>query len=250
MEDQVFSLTFAEEQKTPVEIIVRQGSALPPVPEEVREQVHLSGPIGMPSDYIINRVNEDTDTSNMSVLFDVKNGVLQFRENEGFGSGNIIHGLLKKYDFLREFCINSDGDSTFTNKQICKIFKKFSFLFDSQKDFTDLLIEFAGFKADLAVKIEQSGNDRGQSKNLLGKNVKATISESFKLCCPLYESGPKVTFKVNICYEASGDSVGFWFESTDLTQFYETEGRKMIEEQLARIKEHNEGIALLEVFTK
>jgi hypothetical protein len=247
MEKPEINLSLENAPENPVEIIFREGAALKPEPEEKPEKIEISGPVNTVVTYIKNRLSKEELCKDKSLIYNLSSGVLQFREKEGYRSGSVISGGMKKNDFLEKFLINEE--SSFDSISLTKVIKNNIFLFEDKAAAVSIITYLKNLRAKGEVEIIQENDSRGTSSNGVNKKFKLKgFPESFTLSCPIHEGSEPVEISVELCYEAVKDSILFWLESTELILKTKQDVENVVKDALKEIEEHNSNLVLLEVF--
>jgi len=218
------------------ELIVRTGQATPP--REAKE-VKISGNILAPANWLkIRKSNPNKD----NVQFSRKEMKIIFTQEEESHSGKIIVGELRINDDLKKFKINENH--LWTTADLAKFLKMNRIFFADADQCSKIIAELNSLKAKIQTEIEQSQNDRGNSKQMVNVKVDSNVPLKFKLKLPVFVGFKERTFVVEICLETSDRNVQLWLESAELNEIIIGERDSIISSEI--VKFEKAGLPVLE----
>jgi hypothetical protein len=209
------------------EITIREGKSIDP---KDPVKIEISGTLRTCSDFYKPKA-EQFDPQNCHVTIDVNALEIIFFGDEKDHFRTIIKGSLKTFSLLNKFGINNE--KKFSSIELAKLLRRHPFLFDDDMKVTwdKLILAMLNFKAKINTIIENEQDMKGNRKYLLEKTVEQSIPDSIVFTCPIFEGEQNLSFKVEICCEATSNDVEFYLDSPDLYILFENESRRLLKEQ-------------------
>lgn len=218
------------------ELIVRTGQALP---EKEPKIVNITGNILAPGNWLkIRKGNPELD----HVLFSRDKMKIVFSQNETQAYGTTIIGELRLNEDLKKFKINENH--LWNTSDLAKFLKMNRLFFSDADQCAKMVSELNSLKAKIQTEIEQSQNDRGNSKQVLNVKVDSNVPLKFKLKMPIFIGFPAKTFNVEICLETTERQVSVWLESAELNEIILGERDSILNTEIAKFVK--EGLPVIE----
>lgn len=214
------------------EIVIREGEALPL--KEPR-RVIVNGVLHAPSSFMQNR-KELLAVTRSHLIVCEKQGTLKFVTLEDDAYGNEISGSLKPAGIIEEFGIN-DTRKFYADKELAKFFRKMEYFFQDKAEHKKIIASLMAFQAKITTAIENTKDTKGNAKSVFEKTVEKEVPDSFVMTAPIFEGYPAITFNVDICAEATSQSVSFYLESAELFMLEEEYKKKLLEEEVQKFRD-------------
>jgi hypothetical protein len=218
------------------EIVIREGAAINP---RGSKRVIVTGILETPRKYDEKRnlntekalvIIDDCNENSKIILIADEHGA--FDENKEYS--DILTGIIEMHDTLKNLPVNNDKTMGLDELRIWV--RKNAQLFASHDEHLKLTGNLVKFKGRVETIIEGEKDTRGNSKDLLQRTLESDLMHDFMLNVPILKGDGKHPFKVDICCEAKGNGVVFWFESNALKELIE----KLIGDSIAAEKKYFE----------
>lgn len=222
-----------------VELIVREGSALPPVPVPIPNVTTLEGNIEAPYTYLLAKKELFTPVKTL-VLVNDKALSITFKTDETSKLGHTITGALKRSRLLGEFNINEPG--TFSDKNLAKLLRRLPFLFADRNEVDKMYGSLMKFSASVQTTIENNKSNDGSVKQLFEKKVTTDLPQTLTFDTPIFEGQDSVRFTALLCAEATISGVSFYFESPELYELEEKEKKRILALNVQKFVEYGSAV--------
>lgn len=148
--------------------------------------------------------------------------------------GTEIHAKLELTPELTQFQIN--GTKQYSREELVKLLR-FNRRFVTG-DFQSLLLAYQKLQLNTVTNLKQESDTRGNKLANFEKSVdSSTIPNEFVLNIPVFKGFPSLTFRVEICFDTTDQSVRFWFESVELDEIIKVRSKEIIDAQLEYCKD-------------
>lgn len=220
------------------ELVIREGDALPLL-QPVR--IELKGNILSVAEFLTKRAaaSEGLQTVNAAttvVIVNREEGILFLNLDPNNPLGTTVLGKLEQATELNKWHINEE--KTFTREQLIKLFKFAQLEFRDTSKYQEIMKAYQSLNISASSKLQQESDTRGNKNQLFQKQIdSSTIPTEFVLSVPVFKGFPPVDFRVEICLEATDQSVRFWFESVELDSFIKTQRDLIFDKQLESCKD-------------
>lgn len=222
---QNLSVKVEGEQK---ELVIRTGEALR---EREPQQINITGNILAPGNWLdVRKAEKQRD----HCKFSFNEMKIVFVKNETSGYATTITGELKLNPDLKKFQINSDKQ--WTTADLAKFLKMNRLFFADADQCAKIIAELNSLKAKIQTEIEQSQNNRGNSKSLVNTKVDSNVPLKFKLKMPVFIGFKEKVFIVEIGIETSDREIQLWLESAELNEIIIGERDKIITAEVEKFK--------------
>lgn len=222
-----------------VELIVREGSALPPVPVPIPKVTNIEGNIEAPLTYLQAKKELFTPVKTLVIVNERELSIV-FKTDETSVLGHTISGRIKRSRLLGEFNINGPG--VFSDKTLSKMLRMFPFLFADKGEVSKLYGALMKFSASVQTTIENNKSNDGNVKMLFEKKVTTDLPPTITFECPIFEGQEPVKFIANLCAEATISSVSFYFESPELYELEEKEKKRILALNVQKFVEYGSAV--------
>ena len=138
----------------------------------------------------------------------------------------------------------NDQQATCSPKELANNLKRFRFLFIDQDEAMKIIADLNTFNAQVKTNIVAEQNTRGGKKNMVETSVESNMPLTFKIKLEIYKGFPKQTLKVDICFNATSNSVECWLEINEALEWVEKQKVELFDVQLQPFKD--DGIAVIE----
>ncbi len=218
-------------QGTPIEIIVREGQAIPHYEPKI---INISGTIEAPGNFIEKRRGlHDKDGVNVTFNRSEMRITLTLDEREHFST--TITGKMQTNPDLDNYGINKEKYYTIADLQ--------KFLRMRRSHFTDrdknaiIVTNLSKFKASISTELEQMKSNRGEEKQLKETKISTDLAMDFDLELPIFKGGQKKKFKVEICFEVRDAAVTVWLESPELQEIMDSDRDNIMDSELKKFSD-------------
>lgn len=230
------------------EVIIREGKAAPVLEPKAPVKTNLSGTIGTVVEYLTKRINaEQFLQKDCHILVDREKVSITLVTNEAdeYKRGIVKGALAFNPSFVR-FGINN-AETEWQPAELglfCKMNRAF---FADAKENMTLVTTLMNFKADVNVKMERSIAENGNRTDNFAQVVNSNLPAKFTLKIAIFKGMPAETLEVETFAKVDGREVAFILLSPGANQTLEDLRNKVIDEQLAKIKEIAPEIAIIEI---
>ena len=223
------------EGTTQAEIIVREGEAPAVLAPKPPVKIDLSGVIGAPVEFLELRRydSEQINPLRCHVLVDREQVSITLITNEDdeYRRGRIV-GKLTTHPKFSEFGINA-GKGWEPN-ELGQFFNM------------KLVTELKNFEATVNSKVEKQKSEKGDFKDNYSGVVMSNLPEAFTLQIPIFKGMPAETIEVEFYASVNGRDVTLQLVSPGACQLLEDLRDRIIDVQVARIRELSPEIAIIE----
>lgn len=119
--------------------------------------------------------------------------------------------------------------------------------FESQKEAMDYVSIFKSFKAKVSVSVERLQKDNGSMTDSYRQAVDSSLPEKFIINIPIFKGCAPERIVVEVVAHVNGRDVSLALISSDAAGIMEGVRDKLIDEQLAKIREFAPEIPIIEV---
>lgn len=229
------------------EVIIREGSAPKVLDPKAPVKINLSGVIGSPVEYLTKRSKESDqfNEKRAHVIVDREQVkvTLIFNEDDEYTRGQ-VEGKLSYHPKFVEFGINS-GKGWEPNK-LGEFFKMNRVFFPDRTKNMELVALLKGFEAKIESNIERERKENGSVKDNYSKVVQSNLPDAFTVCLPIFKGTPAEDLEVELYASVDGRDVTLSLVSPGACQLLEDMRDKVIDEQVAAIRELCPGIVIIE----
>lgn len=235
------------EGTTQAEIIVREGEAPAVLDPKAPVKIDLSGVIGAPVEFLELRRydSEQINPLRCHVLVDREQVSITLITNEDdeYRRGRIV-GKLTTHPKFSEFGINA-GKGWEPN-ELGQFFKMNRAFFPDKTANMKLVTELKNFEATVNSKVEKQKSEKGDFKDNYSGVVMSNLPEAFTLQIPIFKGMPAETIEVEFYASVNDRDVTLQLVSPGACQLLEDLRDRIIDVQVARIRELSPEIAIIE----
>lgn len=212
------------------------------VPQREPKEYNFSGSIDAPIIYFERRIEanqEYFDPTNCVVEVDRKVRTIRLIENVNSPYRNVITGCAELHPVFATLKINQAP--SFNAQQLARLFKMNRYLFASTQEAMRIITELLNFKAEVATKVEQKSDSRGNSANSLERSVQTNAPVTINLKLPIFSLNTFEAaefYQCEIVLEASGNSVLFGIECLDAQDKFDSIFESIAESNLQYFQDH------------
>lgn len=228
------------------EVILREGAAkkeldvLPPI------RTNIAGTIGAVTEYLSKRVNTGQFEQKDCYILVCRENVqitLVVNESDPYRQG-VIYGRLEMHPKFSEFGINCA--KCWTPTELGAFLKMNRTWFKDRSVNMTLVSTLMNFVANINNKIERNVSENGSKTDNFSQVVNSNLPASFNIEIPIFKGSQPVSVEVETLAKVDGRDVSFLLISPGAQEVLEEYRDKVIDEQLAMIREIAPAIAIIE----
>lgn len=229
------------------EVIIREGSAPQVLDPKPPVKINLQGVIGTPVEFLTQRSKESDqfNEKRAHVIVERENVeiTLVFNENDEYTRGK-VSGKLSYHPKFVEFGINA-AKGWIPNK-LGEFFKMNRAFFPDREKNMALVSALKNFNANIDTKIEQERQQNGSFKDNYGAVVQSNLPEAFTVRLPIFKGTAPEDLEVEFYASVDGRDVTLSLVSPSANQILEDQRDKVIDEQVAAIRQLCPDIVIIE----
>lgn len=231
---------FAGQQSGQLEVIIREGDALP-LHEPVK--VEVDGVIDSPAVWLEKRQELTQITNKCNVKVDREALAITLQVNENAHYGTRITGKMMLTEIFKKCHIN-DGH-TFTLVEMAKLFKMNRSLFETKQKAMELVEILQNFKGKVNKALEASNDNRGNKKVDFVQAVESNLPQAFTLHLPIFKGIEAVDIECEVYVDPDDWSCQLISpEANDTVEKYRNE---VIDKVVERIEAAMPGVVIIEI---
>ena len=229
---------------TPIEVVLREGTAPEQLEIKEPERVMIDGTIDAPYRWLEKRIDLiNQKSSNIIVNRDKMGMILTINETNYYQ--DVITGVLQPSKEMVEFGINTDKKwEPIKLSQFLKMHRAF---FTDKSQNMMLVSTLKNFKAKVNQDIERSKEENGSKVDNYSLVVDSNLPKSFKLNIPLFKGFACEEIEIEIYADVDGRDVSLSLVSAGANEAIEEYKNKVIDEQLDAIRQIAPDIVIIEV---
>ena len=246
MDNEKMQINFAPGQTT-AEVIIREGDATKQLDPKAPVKTEIVGTIGTILEYLKKRVNSGQFKQNecfISVDRESVKMTLTINESNAYKRGTVVSKLQYNPQFVK-FGINTD--KVWTPAELGLFFKMNRTFFPDRKDNMELVSRLMNFNGTVQANIDRDIKMNGSRTDNFAQVVNSNLPESFTLCIPIFKGLQPETLEVETFAQIDGRDVHFVLMSPGAQATLEDIRDKVLDEELAEIREVAPEIAIIEV---
>lgn len=235
------------EGATQAEITIREGAAEKLLDPKAPVRIDLKGVIGAPVEFLTRRRSEaeQINPKRCHVIVSRENVSITLitNENDAYTSGSIV-GQLTPHPKFTEFGINR---ATFWEPNaLGQFFKMNRAFFPDKAANMRLVTALKNFEASVDSKIEKQKSEKGDFKDNYSGVVMSNLPEAFALRIPIFKGTEAEDIEVEFYASVDGREVRLQLISPGACQLLEELRDKVINDEIAAIRELSPEIAIIE----
>ncbi len=235
------------EGTTQAEVILREGAAVKVLDPKAPVKINLSGVIGAPVEFLEKRLSEleQINPKRCHVLVDRQKVsiTLVTSENDDYNTGKVV-GTLQTHPKFIELGINTGKNWEPNN--LGQFFKMNRAFFPDKAENMKLVSELKNFEATVNSKVEKQKSEKGDFKDNYSGVVMSNLPEAFTLQLPIFKGMPAESIEVEFYASVNGRDVALQLVSPGACQLLEDLRDKVIDDEVAKIRELSPEIAIIE----
>lgn len=246
MQNEKMQINFAP-GTTVAELIVREGAAVKQLEPKAPVKTNLNGVIGCVVEYLTKRINAGQfEQKNCHILVnrDKVEITLIINEADEYNRGQVVGKLSYNPKFI-EFGIN--GGKAWTPTELGLFIKMNRAFFADRQTNMSLVSTLMNFTATINNKIDRAIAENGSRTDNFTQIVNSNLPESFVIQMPIFKGMPAETIEVETFAQVNGREVAFVLLSPGAQATLEELRDKVIDEQVAIIREIAPEIAIIEI---
>lgn len=231
---------------TTAEVIIREGKAIEKLPELAPLKIGIKGTIGAVVEYLSKRLNTGQFEQKECIVKvnREKISLTLFLKPTDPYNNDYIAGSLMTHPKFTELGIN--GTTAWTPTELALFFKMNRTLFLDRAVNMSLVTTLMNFTADVNQKVEKSFKESGDHTDNFSQVVNSNLPKSFTIRLPLFKGMPAETIEVETIARVNGREVSFVLISPGAQMLLEDIRDKVIDEQIAAIRELAPEIVIIE----
>lgn len=247
MENEKMLINFAPGQQV-AEVVIREGQATKQLDPKAPVKTEITGTIGTILEYLKKRVNAGQFKQTESFITVDREQVkmtLTINESDAYTRGTVVSKLQFNPQFVK-FGINN-ADKVWTPAELGLFFKMNRTFFPDRKDNMELVSRLMNFNGTVNATIDRDIKMNGSRTDNFAQVVNSNLPESFTLHIPIFKGLPPETLEVETFAQIDGRDVHFVLMSPGAQATLEDIRDKVLDEELAEIREVAPEIAIIEV---
>lgn len=246
MQNEKLQINFAPGATT-AELILREGSAVKQLDPKAPIQTNINGVISCVVEYLTKRINAgqfNQKDCHILVNRDKVEITLITNEADAYNRGQVVGKLSYNPKFI-EFGINAG--KVWTPTELGLFIKMNRAFFTDRQSNMALVSTLMNFTATVNNKIERAVAENGNRTDNFAQVVNSNLPESFVIQMPIFKGMPAETIEVETFAQVNGREVAFVLLSPGAQATLEDLRDKIIDEQIAAIREIAPDIAIIEI---
>ena len=246
MQNEKFQVNLAPNMAK-AELVIREGAAPKELEPKAPVKTDLSGVIGAVVEYLAKRINTGQfEQKNCHILVNRDKVEITLITNEAdeYTRGKVVGKLAYNPKFV-EFGINSG--KVWTPTELGLFIKMNRAFFADRMENMKLVSSLMNFTADVNNKIDRAVKENGNRTDNFAQVVNSNLPESFTLQIPIFKGLQPETLEVETFAQIDGRDVHFILMSPGAQATLEDIRDKVLDEELADIREIAPDIAIIEV---
>lgn len=246
MQNEKLQINFAPGATT-AELILREGSAVKQLDPKAPIQTNINGVISCVVEYLTKRINAgqfNQKDCHILVNRDKVEITLITNEADAYNRGQVVGKLSYNPKFI-EFGINAG--KVWTPTELGLFIKMNRAFFTDRQSNMALVSTLMNFTATVNNKIERAVAENGNRTDNFAQVVNSNLPESFVIQMPIFKGMPAETIEVETFAQVNGREVAFVLLSPGAQATLEDLRDKIIDEQIAAIREIASDIAIIEI---
>ena len=232
---------------TTAEIILREGAVVKQLEPKAPVKTDLKGVIGCVVEYLTKRINAGQFVQkDCHILIDRDNVEITLITNEAdeYTRGKVVGKLSYNPKFV-EFGINRN--KVWTPTELGLFIKMNRAFFADRQTNMALVSTLMNFTATVNNKIERAIAENGNRTDNFAQVVNSNLPDSFTIQMPIFKGMPAETIEVETFAQVNGREVAFVLLSPGAQATLEDLRDKVIDDEIAKIKEIAPEIAIIEI---
>ena len=246
MQNEKFQVNLAPNMAK-AELVIREGAAPKELEPKAPVKTDLSGVIGAVVEYLAKRINTGQfEQKNCHILVNRDKVEITLITNEAdeYTRGKVVGKLAYNPKFV-EFGINSG--KVWTPTELGLFIKMNRAFFADRMENMKLVSSLMNFTADVNNKIDRAVKENGNRTDNFAQVVNSNLPESFTVQMPIFKGLPSESIEVETFAQVNGREVSFVLLSPGAQATLEDIRDKVLDEELADIREIAPDIAIIEV---
>lgn len=230
------------------EVVIREGEAPSELAPKAPITTNIVGTIGAVLEFLKKRVNAGQfKQSECYISVDRENVkmTLVINESDAYQRGSVISKLQFNPQFVK-FGIN-DPNKVWTPAELGLFFKMNRTFFPDRKTNMELVSKLMNFNGTVNATIDRDIKMNGSKTDNFAQVVNSNLPESFTLNIPIFKGLPPESLEVETFAQVDGRDVHFVLMSPGAQATLEDIRDKVLDEELAEIREIAPEIAIFEI---
>ena len=246
MEAEKMQINLAPGMST-AEVVIREGEAIKQLDPKAPIKTEIVGTIGTILEYLKKRVDAGQFKQTECFITVDRESVkmtLTINESDAYNRGTVVSKLQFNPQFVK-FGINTD--KVWTPAELGLFFKMNRTFFPDRKDNMELVSRLMNFNGTVNATIDRDLKMNGSRTDNFAQVVNSNLPESFTLRIPIFKGLSPETLEVETFAQIDGRDVHFVLMSPGAQATLEDIRDKVLDEELAEIREIAPEIAIIEV---
>ena len=228
---------------TPIEVILRSGTAATPLNPKDPEKIMISGTIESPFRWLEKRSDIINPLTTQIIVCRDKLSITLIINEKSYFFDKIV-GILSLSNIIELFGINAG--KVWEPSKLSMFIKMNRAFFPNKEDNMRLVSELKNFKATVNQQIEQDKTQAGSKTDNFSQVVNSNLPESFKVNIPLFKGYQSEEVEVEIYADIDGRDISLSLISPGAQELVESYRNKAIDEQIEAIRELCPEIVIIE----
>lgn len=229
----------------PIEVILREGMAPKALDVKAPEKIDVTGVITNPVSWLEKRVDMiDQHNANVLVERDAMKITLTVDEQDAYKKAQII-GTAEYSKIYKDFGIN-DPQSGWTPAKLGQFLRLNRALFQDKEECMKLVSSLKNFTAKAKSEIEKQRDPSGSRADVYRTQVESNLPKTFAVCLPIFKGKEKTTIDVEFDHYLTDGEVFLQLVSPGAKEMADEWRDRVIDEEIAKIRELAPDIAILE----
>ena len=232
---------------TTAEVILREGAASKTLDPKEPVTTDLKGVIGCVVEYLAKRIYTgqfEQEDCHVLVNRETIEITLIINEANAYKRGEITGKLSYNPKFI-EFGINNG--KVWTPTELGLFVKMNRTFFSDRAENMKLVSCLMNFTADVNNKIDRAVKENGNQTDNFVQVVNSNLPESFTVLMPIFKGMPSETIEVETFAQVNGREITFVLLSPGAQSTLEDLRNKVIDDEVAKIKDIAPEIAIIEI---
>ncbi len=235
------------EGMTKGEVIIREVKEINELPIKAPIKTNIKGVIGAPFEFLLKRKDQADQINQKRCYITVDREEIEIKlvtnENDEYNIGSVV-GKLDTHPKFQEFGINSG--KVWTPTALGLYFKMNRAFFSDKSVNMQLVADLMNFTATVNNNIERAAKENGDRTDKFAQTVNSNLPKAFTLTIPIFKGKPAETLEVETFADVNGREVSFILLSPAANQTMEEIRDKVIDDEIAKIREIVPDIAIIE----
>lgn len=198
--------------------------------------VNISGTISAPSRFLEYRKDEFYNKKAYCMASKTEGTLVLTVNEQSTCDKYVISGSINDGKLFTKIGINN-ADINYEPLKLARKFRMLKSIFTSNAEYFEITSKLRNLIATVNKKVEESEDDRANTKKLFEQTVESNIPESFKLKLPLLEGENPVEIDVQVILEVHNGKIVCFLESVEAKEIMDNEKERLVNEEVTKIEQ-------------